>query len=204
MDKIGQLLDTTKLKCKEKQEEAKRLTGGLKPSDGDRFPYKAKFDRLPDSIAELREKIDDLEGQLSCMQSNDENALIEEFEERQRQIKHIQLEIKNHGKSHEDIEKKIDQLHNLWYPLILAILNTINENFSSFMRSMGCAGEVDLIRGHEVRTTSATRIHSFTKIHQTIFSATMTNMELKFASNIEQVNDCKHSIGLFNRAANEP
>lgn len=151
MDKIGQLLDTTKLRCKEKQEEAKRLTDGLKPSDGARFPYKEKFDRLPNSIEELNEHIDELEGQIACMQMNNEEHMIEEFENRQEQARRLRIEIQNSDKNHDEIGRKMEQLHNEWFPQITAILNTINENFSSFMKSMSCAGEVELIRGEEVR-----------------------------------------------------
>lgn len=43
------------------------------------------------------------------------------------------------------MERDIVTLHNNWFAKISAIVKSINTNFSEFMHSMNCAGEVDLI-----------------------------------------------------------
>lgn len=60
-------METYKIKCKEKQTEAARLTDGKKPSDGKKFPYRAQFDALPAVMEELVAYIQELQGRIDCM-----------------------------------------------------------------------------------------------------------------------------------------
>lgn len=43
------------------------LTNNSKPSEGARFKFKAQFEKLPDSIDELLQQMDEIEGQIECM-----------------------------------------------------------------------------------------------------------------------------------------
>lgn len=47
------------------------LTNNAKPLDGKKFPFKAAFDALPNSINELLCEIDDIEDQISLMGNED-------------------------------------------------------------------------------------------------------------------------------------
>lgn len=76
-DRIGAMLDRTKQETKEKQLVAMKLTGNRKPSEGDRFPYKQKFDELSNDRNELNTDMEDLEQQISCHSSNDQSVLDE-------------------------------------------------------------------------------------------------------------------------------
>lgn len=49
------------------------------------------------------------------------------------------------NKSSETLEDDIIALHKKWFPKIQNIVKSINQNFSQFMDSMNCAGEVELI-----------------------------------------------------------
>lgn len=40
-------------------------------------------------------------------------------------------------------------MHRSWYPQIIGMITSINQNFSRFMTTMGCAGEVELIHPEE-------------------------------------------------------
>lgn len=44
----------------------------------------------------------------------------------------------------------MEKMHRLWYPQIAAMITSINQNFSQFMKTMGCAGEVELIHTQEI------------------------------------------------------
>lgn len=41
-------------------------------------------------------------------------------------------------------------MHRSWYPQISAMITSINRNFSRFMTTMGCAGEVELIHPEDI------------------------------------------------------
>lgn len=148
LDKIGRALDTTKQQCKEKQREAMKLTDNSKPSDGNRFPYKAQFDAISNSIDDLQEQISDIEDQLSCMNQANNNVL-EEFKKCEREIIALKTEIENFDSHAEDVANEMKRIHQEWYPKIIEIIEQINQNFGSFMSTMNCAGEIELIRPNE-------------------------------------------------------
>lgn len=70
------MLEQDKAKCKEKQAEASRLTEGKKPSDGNKFPYRKQFDKLPDVMDELVEHMQQLQGRIDCMGIESTNVSI--------------------------------------------------------------------------------------------------------------------------------
>lgn len=57
----------------------------------------------------------------------------------------MKKDLKKVNKTSTDIEIEINDLHNKWFPQIQRIEQSINRNFSSFMESMSCAGEVALV-----------------------------------------------------------
>lgn len=63
-----------KRKCKEKKQGALKLTDNTQPSDGSRFKYKEQFDKLPGTIDELLDKINEIEGQVECMAGDNDNV----------------------------------------------------------------------------------------------------------------------------------
>lgn len=44
----------------------------------------------------------------------------------------------------------MQELHNQWFPEIQNVVDTINNNFSNFMKMMGFVGEVEIIKKEEV------------------------------------------------------
>lgn len=74
MDNIDGLLDSAKKKCKAKEREAMTLTNNSKPSEGSKFRYKQQFDQLPDSIDELLQQMDEIEGQIECMGADNQGV----------------------------------------------------------------------------------------------------------------------------------
>lgn len=148
VDKIGGMLDTVKQQCFEKQSAAMKLTENRKPSDGKRFPYKKQFDELANEMSVLLDEIADIDGQLDCGDSSNTNTM-QEYEERLKNVKLLENQIKNSDQTAAQIETKIKQIHDIWYPQIMKIVDTINENFGSFMSTMDCAGEIELIRTDE-------------------------------------------------------
>lgn len=59
-------------------------------------------------------------------------------------IERLKKDLKKGSKSSSDIEVEIEAVHNKWFPRINKIVKSINRNFSEFMHSMNCSGEVEL------------------------------------------------------------
>lgn len=150
VDKIKEILDRNKQKCKEKQSEAKRLTDGKTPSDGDQFPYKIVFDSLPDVMEQLLEHMNDLEGQIGCI-SEGSDSVVADYEARQQQIAQLRLTIANFDAENEQLVAEIHELHQQWHPAVLETVGIINANFSHYMGAMRFAGEVELVHNDPVR-----------------------------------------------------
>lgn len=85
-DRIGATLDQKKQECKNKQLAALELTDNRKPSEGNNFPYKKKFDELSNDKDELMEMKDELEGQLNCRTTGDQQTLVRIHFERIQKI----------------------------------------------------------------------------------------------------------------------
>ncbi|XP_031636219.1 structural maintenance of chromosomes protein 5 [Contarinia nasturtii] len=143
-DRIGEVLDKKKQEAKDKQVKALSLTENHRPTEGDKFPYKEKFDELSDDKSQLKEEYDDLEQKISCRSSNDQ-AVLEDYNERLKQIESLKKDLRKRNKTTAEMEIEISKLHNKWYPKINDMVNSINRNFTDFMTSMDCAGEVELI-----------------------------------------------------------
>lgn len=148
VDRIGKLLSETKQECKKKQMDAMKMTNNHKPSDGAQFPYKDQFDKLPGNVDELKDEIGEIEARLEC-QSAPQRETIREFEDRSRQLEQLKKEVANSERSATSIEQEMAELHSKWFPAVQSIVNSINENFSRFMETMSCAGEIELIRKSE-------------------------------------------------------
>lgn len=67
VNNIKTALDDAKEKCKRQQAIASKLTDNKKPSDARNFPYKQQFDELPDTMAELVDHMNELQGQMECV-----------------------------------------------------------------------------------------------------------------------------------------
>lgn len=75
-ERIGATLDQKKQQCKNKQLAALELTDNRKPSEGNQFPYKKQFDELSNDKDELMELKEELEGQINCRTTEDQQTLV--------------------------------------------------------------------------------------------------------------------------------
>lgn len=67
-------------------------------------------------------------------------------------VQELRDKINNSANIAEQLEVKMSKIHDLWYPQIMKTIDVINKNFETFMLSMNCAGEVELIKDDEVIT----------------------------------------------------
>lgn len=120
------------------------MTNGKTPGDPAKFPYTKEFSKLPALMEELQAQINELQAQIDCLREGNE-SILQEYNTRVVQITALQATIDNFDQSNNRIEKKMDELHQIWYPTIMETIAVINRNFSMFMGAMGFAGEVQLI-----------------------------------------------------------
>lgn len=75
---------------------------------------------------------------------------LKEYEDRMTKVQELRDKINNSANAAERLEVKMSQIHDMWYPQIMKTIDVINKNFETFMLSMSCAGEVELIKDDEV------------------------------------------------------
>lgn len=64
---------------------------------------------------------------------------------REKTIEGQKKELSKGDKGASEIGVEINALHKKWFPSIQKIVRSINQNFGEFMRSMDCAGEIELV-----------------------------------------------------------
>lgn len=130
-----------------KRREALELTDNIDQS-APNFPYKKKFEKIPNTVEELADKIEEMQGRIECIRGVDP-AIIEEYERRKIAIEELQESLHNEQQRALTLEDQLKELHEVWYPEITRVVNSINDNFSNFFKKMGFVGEVELTQKEE-------------------------------------------------------
>lgn len=76
ISKVKNALQESKEKCKRQQAVACKMTDNKKPSDAQNFPYKKQFDKLPDTMVELVDHMNEIQGRMECMHSYNPEVLL--------------------------------------------------------------------------------------------------------------------------------
>ncbi|KAL5289103.1 SMC5 family protein [Megaselia abdita] len=147
-DTIRSAYDRLRTTYNNKKTKVFELCGNTRPNQQD-FPYKEQFNSIPDNLQELNDQINDFQARVECMTSENTNV-IDEFEQRQREIERLESVIMEDAQSTSVTQKKISVLHEKWYPKIKETVEEINKYFGEFMRSMQYAGEVQLIHDDDI------------------------------------------------------
>jgi chromosome segregation ATPase len=130
-----------------KRRTALELTDNIDQSAAN-FPYKKMFEKLPATIAELIDKIEEMQGRIECIRGVDP-AIVEEYERRKTAIEDLRENLQNEQERALALEDELKNLHQIWYPEITRVVNSINDNFSNFFSKMGFVGEVELTQKEE-------------------------------------------------------
>ncbi|CAO1426736.1 unnamed protein product [Diamesa hyperborea] len=147
-NKIQSSMEQIKLKCRNKRSDAKKLTDNIAPNHED-FAYTESFKKLPDCVEELQTQIDELQGRIDCMGGGIDRSVFTDYEKQQKEIESLNAKILDGSSSSEQLENDITNLHEIWYPEIMNVVDTINKKFGSFMNKMGFVGEVEIVRNAE-------------------------------------------------------
>jgi structural maintenance of chromosomes protein 5 len=139
--------DCSKRRMDAKEEEALKLTDGSRPKSSN-FKFKEKFAKIPNTIEEIQTSMNEMQGRMECIKGVDKHILVE-FEKRKETILQLQNQLEKERSDAIELENQLERLHQIWYPKIQNVVETINKNFSDFFSKMGFVGEVDLIRKEE-------------------------------------------------------
>lgn len=146
--KIQSSMEQIKMKCRNKQIDAKKLTDNISPNHAD-FPYTSAFNKLPDCLEELQTQIDDLQGRIDCMGIGVDRSVFKDYEKQQNEIETLNAQILGSHSHSEQLENDITNLHEVWYPEIMKVVDIINKKFGNFMNKMGFVGEVEMVHTAE-------------------------------------------------------
>ncbi|KAJ6669575.1 hypothetical protein lerEdw1_000124 [Lerista edwardsae] len=129
--------------------------------------------------------------------------VVEECNKRAKEIEQMTLELEGKKKELEDYRKSISQVKEQWLNPLKQLVDQINEKFSSFFRSMQCAGEVDLHTENEeeydkygirirVKFRSSTQLHELTPHHQSGGERSVSTMLYLMA--LQELNKCPFRV----------
>ncbi|XP_075160034.1 structural maintenance of chromosomes 5 isoform X3 [Haematobia irritans] len=144
---ISNKCNNLKRDAKSKLTESLKLTNQIDPTDR-RFPQKEFYSTLTNNLEELRDIISDFSGRLDCMDDVDAE-IVREYDAKKKDVESLRKEIETNLNGDENCLTEIQQIFNVWYPIIIEVITTINTHFGQFMESMGYVGEVKLTRKDE-------------------------------------------------------
>ena len=70
--------------------------------------------------------------------------VVDEYNKRKKDIVRYQAEIGQREEAQKRHQEEIEDIKTRWIDPLQELISKINKNFSSFFKSMQCAGEVDL------------------------------------------------------------
>ncbi|KAG1669174.1 Structural maintenance of chromosomes protein 5 [Nymphon striatum] len=153
-----------------------KQTTGTKNNDDLSDELRKCFVSLPNTIADIDSMIHDRQAQLDCLLQTDaslsggrenksfekrerrkgENMdrqpktnlkVIEEYKQREEEIKQLAESVQEKEISIQAHQDEIKRLKECWLPPLRELIEKINKNFSHFLSTMGCAGEISIKHG---------------------------------------------------------
>jgi len=109
--------------------------------------WNAKFEQegIPESLEGVDEAIDEMENKVSNITDNPH--VMRQYEERKREISKLEAQLEDAGGEKDMKKKQLDQKLDIWEAQLTNIVKMVSEKFSSYMKEVGCAGEVRLYTG---------------------------------------------------------
>lgn len=76
--------------------------------------------------------------------------IVREYDAKKNDVESLKKEIESNLNGNENYILQIEQIYDVWFPVVTQVVTTINEHFGQFMESMGYVGEVKLINKDKV------------------------------------------------------
>ncbi len=100
---------------------------------------------MPTSIEGVDEAIDDAESKVNSITDNPH--VMRQYEERKKEIEELQEKLDLEGGEKDMKKKQLENKFMKWESKLMNIVTQVNTKFSTYMKEVGCAGEIRLYKG---------------------------------------------------------
>ena len=105
---------------------------------------------MPATIDELDDAMDEAENKVNSIIDNPQ--VMRQYEERKKKIEELQEKLDLEGGEKEAKKQQLEARRTNWEAKLMNIVNDVNVKFSSYMKEVGCAGEIRLFKGSNAPT----------------------------------------------------
>lgn len=102
-------------------------------------------DDLPEGLEEVEEALDEAEDKVNNITDNPH--IMREYAERKKDIARLQEQLEDAGGEKEMKRNSLNKKLETWEAALINIVKKVSEKFSTYMKEVGCAGEVHLYNG---------------------------------------------------------
>ncbi|XP_069817962.1 structural maintenance of chromosomes protein 5 [Dendropsophus ebraccatus] len=160
------------------------------------------FQSLPNTLDEIDAVLNEERSRASCFTGLN-SFVVEDYTKRTREIEDLTEELNRKKAELNNFRQNILQVKEDWLVPLKQLVGKINEQFSSFFRSMQCVGEVDLHTENEedydkygirirVKFRSSTQLHELTPHHQSGGERSVSTMLYLMA--LQELNRCPFRV----------
>jgi chromosome segregation ATPase len=109
--------------------------------------WRERLDRddVPVTLEEVEDALDEAENKVNSITDNPH--VMRQYEERRFEIARLKDQLEDAGSEKDMKNKQLDQKLEIWESQLINIVKKVSEKFSSYMKEVGCAGEVRLYTG---------------------------------------------------------
>ncbi|XP_012264932.2 structural maintenance of chromosomes protein 5 [Athalia rosae] len=144
-------LQPLKAEAKRMYEDALNSTNNVGPEHQAFEKLNKAFSKLPPSIDEINEQLKMLNAKVFCLSDMpDGDNVINDFEKVKVDVARLKEDIVTKSTELRIIIEEMERIRGMWMPLLSQFVDQINENFSSYLANMNCAGEVSLHYGDNI------------------------------------------------------
>ncbi|XP_046478425.1 structural maintenance of chromosomes protein 5 isoform X1 [Neodiprion pinetum] len=133
------------------REAAKVMTNGLEPQNKDFAKLNKAFSKLPNNIEDINDELKVSQAKVFCLGNNaDGDNVLQEFEKVKVDVEELKQYIEAKTAEVHNINQEMENIRKKWIPPLQQLVEDIDKNFSSYLASLNCAGEVSITHGENI------------------------------------------------------
>lgn len=144
-------LQPLRAEAKRMYEDALNSTNGLGPQDKGFEKLNTAFSKLPATIDEINDELKVSQARVFCLGNTpDGENILRDYEKVKIDVENLKQDIEAKTAELQNIIQEMEDIRGKWMPPLQNLVDNINENFSSYLASMNCAGEVSITHGENI------------------------------------------------------
>lgn len=100
---------------------------------------------MPSNLDALEEELEEAESKVNSITDNPHVML--QYEERKKRIEELQAKLDMEGGAKDKMKDQLENKRTKWEAKLMNIVSLVNSQFSTYMKEVGCAGEIRLYKG---------------------------------------------------------